>query len=740
MEILEKVSESLKLMGASVAHVYTETALDPEMGPPVTESSLDPRIVRNLREAGIERFYRYQWEAMEAILNRENLAIISGTGTGKTEAFFIPLLQLVLKGERSVLIYPTKALARDQLVRMKWLTKDLSEVRIEVLDGDTPQKVREEIYENPPEILITNPDMIHLGLSLSPRFRSLIRSADHYVVDEMHVYDGVLGSHLRRILDRIRELNGEIHVIGASGTVEATPLLLNELFGVEGKVIRGVPRRRGMAIHALVASNGISRWTISAYLAGLMVKEGLRILVFVDSQQMAERLAKMAERFGANLAVHRAGILASERVEVEKKLREGELQGVVATPTLELGIDIGSLDAVIMSENPPSYPKYLQRAGRAGRRNRLGLVFTIMGDNPIDSYFLRKPHEFFNRKLTPITFDNTNLEVLKVHASAYVLEKYGVRRNELPSLWVKALDELVKEGIITERGGTYYSTPRTASFVRSSSLRSAGPIVDVIEQKKIGERELPAALFDLYPGAAYLVSKRSYHVKSLDLKSLEARVEKMTDDQDYYTKPLYKVDMKEFREVESRKVLGLPVKYGEIKVTVSVVGYVVYDYYSKREKPRAEVEYEEPIEFTYDTKGLIIKHPILEDWDLLSSMEAYHATEHVLIAAGRVVAGGSITDLSGISYPSGHVVIYDSTIGGNGVSRLLYQRLESAYDIALDIVKGCDCEDGCPKCIFDPYCGNNNKVLSRKKSMRLIQKVMNGEGTDYSPPDGESVR
>lgn len=740
MEILEKVSESLKLMGASVAHVYTETALDPEMGPPVTESSLDPRIVRNLREAGIERFYRYQWEAMEAILNRENLAIISGTGTGKTEAFFIPLLQLALKGERSVLIYPTKALARDQLVRMKWLTKDLSEVRIGVLDGDTPQRVREEIYENPPEILITNPDMIHLGLSLSPRFRSLIRSADHYVVDEMHVYDGVLGSHLRRILDRIRELNGEIHVIGASGTVEATPLLLNELFGVEGKVIRGVPRRRGMAIHALVASNGISRWTISAYLAGLMVKEGLRILVFVDSQQMAERLAKMAERFGANLAVHRAGILASERVEVEKKLREGELQGVVATPTLELGIDIGTLDAVIMSENPPSYPKYLQRAGRAGRRNRLGLVFTIMGDNPIDSYFLRKPHEFFNRKLTPITFDNTNLEVLKVHASAYVLEKYGVRRNELPSLWVKALDELVKEGIITERGGTYYSTPRTASFVRSSSLRSAGPIVDVIEQKKIGERELPAALFDLYPGATYLVSKRSYRVKSLDLKSLEARVEKMTDDQDYYTKPLYKVDMKEFREVESRKVLGLPVKYGEIKVTVSVVGYVVYDYYSKREKPRAEVEYEEPIEFTYDTKGLIIKHPILEDWDLLSSMEAYHATEHVLIAAGRVVAGGSITDLSGISYPSGHVVIYDSTIGGNGVSRLLYQRLESAYDIALDIVKGCDCEDGCPKCIFDPYCGNNNKVLSRKKSMRLIQKVMNGEGTDYSPPDGESVR
>ncbi len=740
MELLERISESLKVFGADIAHIYTETALDPEMGPVVTESSLDSRIINSLREAGIERFYKYQWESMEAIFNRENLAIISGTGTGKTEAFFVPLLQLALKGERSVLVYPTKALARDQLVRMRWLTKDLLDVRIAVLDGDTPQRVREEIYENPPEILITNPDMIHLGLSLSPRFRSLVRGADHYVVDEMHVYDGVLGSHLRRILDRIRELNREIHVIGASGTVEATPLLLNELFGVEGKVIRGVPRRRGMAIHALVASNGVSRWTLSAYLAGLMVKEGLKTLIFVDSQQMAERLAKMAERFGANLAVHRAGILANERVEVEEKLRKGELQGVVATPTLELGIDIGSLDVVIMSENPPSYPKYLQRAGRAGRRNKLGLVFTVMGDNPIDSYFLRRPHEFFNRKLTPITFDNTNLEVLKVHAAAYLVEKYAVKRDELPALWMKALDELAKEKVITERNGTYYATPRTTSFVRSSSLRSAGPVVDIVENRKIGERELPAALFDLYPGATYLVSKRSYQVKSLDLKSLEAKVERTKDEQDYYTKPLYKVDMKEFREVESRKVLGLPVKYGEIKVTVSVVGYVIFDYYSKREKPRAEVEYDDPIEFTYDTKGLVIKHPILEDWDLLSSMEAYHATEHVLIAAGRVVAGGSITDLSGISYPSGHVVIYDSTIGGNGVSRLLYQRLESAYDIALDIVRGCDCEDGCPKCIFDPYCGNNNKVLSKKKSMRLIQTVMEGEDTEYTPPDGESVR
>ncbi|QKR01077.1 DEAD/DEAH box helicase [Metallosphaera tengchongensis] len=740
MDLLEKLNEGLKVFNASLAHVYTETALDPEVGPEVKEVDLDERLKENLIASGIERLYRYQWEAMGLILKDKNVAIISGTGTGKTEAFLIPLLEKAMKGERSVLIYPTKALARDQLSRINNFTRSL-DVSVNVLDGDVDRETRRKIYEDPPEVLITNPDMIHLGLSLSPDFRHLIRGAEHYVVDEMHVYEGVLGSHLRRVLDRIREIEGEIHVVGASGTIEASPFLLNELFGVEGQVVRGVSRRRGMAIHSLVNSNGMSRWTLSAYLAGLLVREGLKTLVFVDSQQMAERLAKIAERFGANLAVHRAGILKEEREEVEEKLRSGSLQGVVATPTLELGIDIGSLDSVIMAENPPSYSKYVQRSGRAGRRNRVGFIFTILGDSPIDSYFLRRPQEFFSRRLTPITFDNTNMEVLKVHAASYLLEKMRLKREDLPDLWVKAMEGLVQEGVVSENHGTFYATSRTRDFVRSTSLRSSGPVVEVsADGKKIGERELPVALYDLHPGALYLASKRSYEVKELDLKSLEARVVRVKDDPGYYTKPLYMVDLREFTEVEERKVLGLPVKYGEMTLTISVIGYVIYDAYSRKERTRGRVEYEDPISFTYKTKGLIIKHPAVEEWDLMSSMEAYHATEHVLISAGRVVAGASMTDLSGISYPSGHVVIYDSTIGGSGVSRLLYQRLESAYDIALDIVKNCDCEDGCPKCVYDPYCGNNNRVLSRRKSMRLIDLVLKGNEVEDDSPKGESVR
>ncbi len=740
MDILESIKEKLSIFNAEITHVYTETAFEPDMGSTVDNLNVDSKIKEALKEIGIKRVYKYQEEAINKILNRENILIVSGTGTGKTEAFLIPILNFAINGEKSVLIYPTKALARDQLNRICKLVKNLP-VRVGVIDGDTPRIERNRIYEDPPEILITNPDMIHIGLAMSRKFSETIRQADHFVFDEIHVYEGVLGSHLRMIIDRLRDINSKIHIIASSATIGASPYMFEAMFGEEGEIIHGSNRRKGMAFHILVNSNGVSRWTLSAYLAANLIKLGLKVLIFTDSQQMAEVTAKIAQRFGADLEVHRAGILPEERLRVEQGLRQGKVNGVVATPTLELGIDIGNIDAVIMAENPPSYPKYLQRAGRAGRRNNAGYVFTILSDDPIDSYFLRKPQEFFTRKLTPIPFDVSNIEVIKVHAAAYILEKYMVKIKDLPTLWQKACKELESHNIIRFSNGVAYATKYTRKFVLESSLRSSGPIVKIYHNdKKIGERELPIALYDLYPNAVYIVSKRNYIVDNLDLERMIATVKKANDNLSYYTKPLYSVDVKDFNEIESRNVFGLPVKYGEIMVKVSVEGYTVHDLYSKKDRSSAEYKFENPLSYSYRTKGLIIKHPILNEFTLIDGMEAYHATEHVLISAGRVVAGASLTDLSGISYPSGHVVIYDSTVGGSGVSKLLYERLEDAYEVALDIVGKCDCEDGCPKCIYDPYCGNNNRVLSRKKSLRLISEVIKGTSTKDEEFWGESIR
>jgi DEAD/DEAH box helicase domain-containing protein len=176
---------------------------------------------------------------------------------------------------------------------------------------------------------------------------------------------------------------------------------------------------------------------VLSLLASLLIRNGLRVIIFVDSQQMAELIAKIGERFNLNLAVHRAGLNPEDRIEIEERLRKGKLEGVVATPTLELGIDVGYLDAVVMADSPPSYTKYLQRAGRAGRRNKIAYIFTLLGEDPIDTYYERRPNEFFSRELLPLTFDPENLEVAKIHAAAYVAEKKVIDINILPNLWKK---------------------------------------------------------------------------------------------------------------------------------------------------------------------------------------------------------------------------------------------------------------------------------------------------------------
>lgn len=732
-DFINEINEKLKLFNASIIHSYIETALEPEKGKSINDLPVDYRIKEALKRYGINHLYKFQEVSFNKITNGENVIIISGTGTGKTEAFLIPLLDKALKGERSVLIYPTKALARDQLSRVKRLTDEIG-IRVAVLDGDTPKEERNKIYEDPPEILITNPDMIHISLPLSKRFREVIRDSDHFVFDEIHVYEGVLGSHLRMIIDRLRDFTGDVHVIGSSATIGFSSFLFQELFGEEGTVIEGTKRRRGIAVHSLIDSGGGSRWVLSAYLAYVLVKMGLKVLIFVDSQQLAELIAKRAERFGIDLPVHRAGLPAKERHKIEEGLRSGTLDGVVATPTLELGIDIGSLDAVIMAEQPPSYPKYLQRAGRAGRGGRVGYIFTILSSDPIDAYYLRRPNEFFNREITPLPLDITNIEVAKVHAAAYVLEKQRVPLPKFPEVYKKALNELEKDGIVKITKDFVYPTEKTREFILKSSIRGIGPSVKIFTEKgeKIGERQLPEALYDLYPDAIYLASKKTYKVLSIDVKSLEAKVTRINDDINYYTKPLYEVQLLEFKPMESREIYGMKAEYGEMLISVYITGYVIKDVYSKREKDRAIIMYENPISFSYRTKGMIIPHPSLSDFTIDDSMEAYHATEHVLISAGRVVAGASQTDLSGISYPSGHVIIYDSAIGGSGVAKQLFERLEDAYNIALDIVSKCDCEDGCPKCIYSPYCGNNNRVLSRKKSMRLIDFLVRNKEENKS--------
>ena len=365
--LVDRVRRAVAAKGGRVIHEHDEVQGDPAPGPSIDEVDLPHSLRESLRARGVERLYGFQWEAIRLVEAGKDVVLVAGTGTGKTEAFLIPLLKRGLKSVGSVssiLVYPTKALARDQARRLSSIMSGTG-VSFAVLDGDTPREERRKIYENPPAILITNPDMIHVGLAMSRDFRELVSSAETVVLDELHVYQGVFGAHAKWLLYRLQDATGsDLQFVGAGATIGNPEQLGSQLFSREVTVVQGPRRRRGQAAHLFIDYGNNSRWTFTSYLVSALVRSDLKVLAFTDSQQMAELVARIARRsFGVEVGVHRAGLPAEHRRRVERDFAEGRLRAVVATSTLELGIDIGDLDAVVMATLPKSFSSYLQRAG-----------------------------------------------------------------------------------------------------------------------------------------------------------------------------------------------------------------------------------------------------------------------------------------------------------------------------------------------------------------------------------------
>ncbi|ABN70584.1 DEAD/DEAH box helicase domain protein [Staphylothermus marinus F1] len=735
LSIDNDLRDLIKARDIGVIYVYREETGEPEPGPSIEDIDLPEPLLEALKKRGIRRLYRFQYDAYKSILNGENVVITAGTGTGKTEAFLLPILSKIYEkrtpNPQAMLVYPTKALARDQLQRINdYLGYGVFSAA--VYDGDTPRRIRQKISANPPDIVVTNPDMIHVGLVLSPTIRRFVKASQFMVIDELHVYEGVFGSNVKCVFERINKYrrNNPPQYIGSSATIGNPREHAETLFGVPVKVIEGPLRRRGIAYHVLVSAGKLSRWTVTAALASVLARRGLRFIVFVDSQQMAELIARIAWRsYGVDIMVHRAGLPADERKMIESKLRAGEISGVAATPTLELGIDIGFLDAVIMAAPPPSFAKYLQRAGRAGRRGRKGYVFTVLADDPIDAYYERNPKRYFEQEIPPLYMDPENEEVLRIHLLALLLEQGRIRRDELKRAWLRVAERLRYERLVAWVGPYIYPNYRLARkiFMEYMSIRGSGPqvvIYDVDEKNIVGYRELPQAVLDLHPDAVYLLNRRVYKSIEIDVDKKIARVKRLPDDTPYYTRPLYTVDLVDYSILASRtSSRGIPLAYAWVKLSINVEGYIVRNYW-ETEKAGIKYWFDHPITYTYNTKALLLKYPENPEWDYMSNAEAFHAIEHALISAARPVCGAALGEMGGISYPSGDIVIYDGAPGGSGLAKLLFERFEKAEEIAYEIVSKCDCEDGCPRCIYSPYCGNNNQVLSRRKATYVLGNIL----------------
>ncbi len=718
--------------GREVVYVKTDTPEPLELCCDVGVA-LRAEVADALRKSGVEMLYPFQYDAIQSIRSGKDTVIIAGTGLGKTEAFLAPILEESLdtfKTPVAVVMYPTKALARDQLGRIRALADRLG-VRAMVYDGDTPPRERRILYQTPPHILVTNPDMVSQALMYVPKFRQLLSRARYVVLDDFHVYSGVLGSHMFYLLRRMERFV-KPQFVATSATLgnpaEFAELLLNR----KVNVVQGPRGRRGELVQVLVRPRFRSKWAEAAGLAKICIDEDLKCLVFTDSHRYSEMIyrALRLEGYGGSAAVHRAGLGAEERSNVEEAFKKGEINVVIATPTLELGVDIGDVDAAVLASVPPTFNRYLQRVGRVGRRGQTGYVVQILGNDPISSYYRNYPDEFFARSPEPLGLERENEDVASLHTLAMALDR-PIREDELAPYQLPLLRELASAGYLEKRGRFYFITKTGREKLADLSLRGSPHVVKIktADGKLLGHRELPLALYELHPEAIYAHGGATYIVKSLDLARRVAVVEPV-DAEDLTTQALE--DMEPYMEevLEEGKVEGIPYQYGKLRIRITVYGYALKRFTTDETLGEYPIE---PVSYEFKTKGAVFYMPLLRyspndavDWE--ERAKGYHATEHVLISAAEIAVGASKTDLGGISYPDGVVVIYDSHIGGNGTSRLLLRNFRRAAEIALRIVRGCDCVDGCPKCVYSPYCGNNNKMLSRRNAVRVLERVLSGEG------------
>ncbi|MBK5220337.1 MAG: DEAD/DEAH box helicase [Thermoleophilia bacterium] len=756
--------------GSLLAHPWS-VAIDPARrdGRIVAESSetdrkarpvglpdgLDPGLVAALGRAGIERLYSHQLQAYEAAA-RSNLVITSGTASGKSLAFNLPVLDGIARQpkNRALYLYPTKALAQDQARKLAQLRPP--GLREAIYDGDTPREERPPIRRRN-NLVLTNPDMLHVGIL--PHHKSwgdFMANLGWVVVDEAHTYRGVFGSHVANVLRRLRRIarayGSEPRFLLASATIANPVELAERLVGTPFELIDddGAPRAgREVAMWnppLLDKATGARRSALSeaADLLAELVSQNVRTICFLKSRRGIELIQRFArenlERRGkpelaARIAPYRGGYTPQQRREIEDRLSRGELLAVVTTDALELGIDVGELDAAICVTFPGTVASLRQMWGRAGRRRR-GLAVYVAGQDALDQFFCRHPDEFLERPVEAAILDHANEQIAGRHliAAAYELPLSDEDDDVFGPEWRERAERLLAAGELRRAGGRLL--PRRSDFVASRiPLRSASAdSVAVIERESgemLGLVEAERAFTTIHPGAIYLHLGRSYEVERLDISERRALVSRF--DGDWYTRPKKETEVYIERIHEQRQVAGVELNFGEVSVSEQVIAF-----------QRVSISEQEPIDIValelpeqnFVTQALWYVLP-----DRLSGalppdvlLGALHATEHGQIAVLPLIAMCDRWDIGGLStnvhFQTGRstIFIYDGHPGGVGITRRGYEEFERLLGDAERLITECPCESGCPSCVQSPKCGNLNEPLHKAGALELMGQMKGAAG------------
>lgn len=727
-----------------VSHFKTLSEPDPKMGSKVMELGLDENITRVLEEKGIEQFYRFQEDAILEIMRGNNVVITAPTASGKTEAFVVPIMQKILDESDSkgrvlaLFVYPTKSLSKDQLPKIKEIADRLG-IGVAIFDGDAKTSDRQKIFENPPQIIITNFDVIHYHLWHRSKFATLLNTIKFLVVDEAHVYSGIFGSNVHYVIKRLKRICQKLQIIASSATLDNAQPFCEQLFGVQMKLVSGSGKKGKTDFSMLFPSLRTQRALMVEIVKKLTSKKH-KTLVFSNSHLNSEILAMQARKQKVDIKVHRAGLMANYRRSVENAFKNDTLMAISATPTLELGIDVGDVDGVISSTIPVN--RLVQRIGRAARKGQNGYAFLVLGNDPISQYYKNHPNDYFE-DVEKIYIDPKNPFVEEFQVLAMACDK-PIAKHEL-----KEHSEIIERHasagnlvLLENRYVPNYS--QIESLLNDYSIRGIGRSIDIfLNGKKVGERVLPIALEELHESAVYFLAGTRYKVKELGYpEKMYAKLEYLPRDYPYYTKALTEEWPTIETVYEKRKANGVEVAFCKLHIQKRVYGYVNIELgYEVTQGQRVLLE--RSLDYDFITKGIVFKAPRptneikkAENEEYVEA-SAYHATEHVVIEGSNMITGGVSQDLGGISLgTSGLVFVYDSAIGGNGASKALYDRLEKAFERSLHIVKECPCknEAGCPRCTFSYRCGNNNEYLHKLAAAEVLQRIKDGETTEVSEP------
>lgn len=725
-----------------------------------------PDLVTAFIDSGIERPWRHQAAAAQAAFDGKHVALCTGTASGKSLAYQLPILTTLMKDPNSTALYlsPTKALGADQIRSVTSLlavSPGFTHLQPCAYDGDTDPEIRQWARAHS-RWIFSNPDMLHIGvLAGHARWRHFFRHLRYIVVDECHHYRGVFGSHtalvLRRLLRLVRAAGGEPTVIGTSATMAEPAEALARLIGEPAVGITEDSSPRGERTVALwepdflpvvTGENGApvrrSAGAESARLLADFVVEGARTLCFQRSRRGVELTARQARQILAQsapdlvdkVAAYRAGYLADDRRRLERAISDGDLIGVATTNALELGVDISGLDAVIVGGYPGTVASFWQQAGRAGRQRTSGdsLVVLIARDDPLDTYLVHHPEALLDRPVEATVTDPTNPYILKPHLLCAAAE-LPLQDKEIEA-WgaFDAAAELAADGLLRHRKAGWYVAagvePHADIDIRGG-IGGQVLIVDATTSELLGTVDTGRAMSTVHPGALHIHQGRSYVVDELDLGDGLALAH--PEEPDWTTSARETTDITITGVIQRRELGELTVALVDVDVTHQVVGYL-------RTLLSGEVldavELDMPPQ-TLSTRAVMytLTPEALEGCGVTVGRfpGALHAAEHAAIGMLPLVASCDRWDIGGLStnqHPDTGlptVFVYDGHMGGAGFADRGFAAFETWITATRDAVASCRCDQGCPSCVQSPKCGNGNDPLDKDGALKVLTQLCRGE-------------